>query len=647
MTDVIATGVMAIALVGLVVPNEDTAAANSGPASALISDWSTLGTTRTFQETSARLSYRGTWTTAAYRSYLSGKARSSRDPGARAKFQFTGNAVAWIGPVGPTRGQAKVYVDGKYVKTVNAYASAFRSTRVLFKASFPTAKARQLTVVVVGTKGHATVAIDAMVVRTDREPTPTRTAPIVDGAPAPTFDATSTPLDPSPQPPSTSAPEPTSALSPAPSAAPEPSESPTPEVPPTPGPTASPTVTPQPTSVPTPAPTTAPTPVPDVTPSPTLVPMPTKQPTPAPTTTPTAMPQPTAPPATGIAYGVFEDAGMVAGPSAMDAMITDLRLHNLQSVMFTNGSIRQQLPLADVTDARAFPVYSSWMMGDLYEQWWDRAASTTTIETARQVIGPMVDQLKVHPSMRGYNLIDDATPDRNELMRLAVQVFRERDPGRPASPMMVEKDFGQQVFDYVKPDAFLTYNYPADETTTPCSWTRTFVDEIRYTTRTKPASVPLWLVLQTHRTTFGADGSKLRYPTAEEVRLQNWMAVGEGAQGIWWFIYSSQQGWLGLRDQPLLYAEVSDIAKRTTALPRFTKQVDQVSAGSNYASTMTDSNGARYIVAANTSCAARAVTLSSSSLAGRLLDVETGETFSFGQAIPFRGGDGRIFRHLP
>ena len=287
------------------------------------------------------------------------------------------------------------------------------------------------------------------------------------------------------------------------------------------------------------------------------------------------------------------------------------------------------------------------MMGDLYTQWWDRAAASTSIDAARQIIGPMVDRLKVHPSIRGYNLIDDATPDKNELMRLAVQVFRERDPGRPASPMMVEKDLGQQVFDYVRPDAFLTYNYPADVTTTACSWARTFIDELRYTTRTKPASVPLWLVLQTHRTTFGTADSRLRYPAAEEARLQNWIALGEGAQGIWWFIYSSQQGWLGLRDQPILYAEVSDLARRTTALPRFTKQADQVFAGADYASTMVDSNGERYVVAANTSCGARDVTLTSPSLSGRLLDVETGQTFAFGQRIPFRGGDGRIFRYIP
>jgi hypothetical protein len=82
------------------------------------------------------------------------------------------------------------------------------------------------------------------------------------------------------------------------------------------------------------------------------------------------------------------------------------------------------------------------------------------------------------------------------------------------------------------------------------------------------------------------------------------------------------------------------------ALPQLTKEADQIFGGPDYVSTMTDSNGARYAIAANMSCAARDVKLTSS-LSGHLLDVESGETFAFGQPIPFRGGDGRIFEVVP
>ena len=50
-----------------------------------------------------------------------------RDEGRRDARRFTSPAaVAWNGPTGPTRGQAKVYIDGKDVKTVDLYRAHVR-----------------------------------------------------------------------------------------------------------------------------------------------------------------------------------------------------------------------------------------------------------------------------------------------------------------------------------------------------------------------------------------------------------------------------------------------------------------------------------------------------------------------------------------
>src|SRR4029450_13140411 len=137
----------------------------------------------------------------------------------------------------------------------------------------------------------------------------------------------------------------------------------------------------------------------------------------------------------------------------MDALITDLRAHNMNSVLFTNGFVRYQEPLADVADARGFSIYNSWLMGELTERWYPTSVPAT-LDEARRVIGPLVDELKVHPSIKGYNIRDDATTSYNEKMRLAIQVIREGHPGAPASPMLVEGTQGPAVFDYVQPDAF-------------------------------------------------------------------------------------------------------------------------------------------------------------------------------------------------
>jgi hypothetical protein len=126
---------------------------------------STTTTTATYQESSSAITYGGTWSYASYSGYLGGRVKYARAKGASATFRFSGVGVSWIGPAGPTRGQARVYVDGVYVKTVNMYATSFVARRTIFSASYSVQKARTLKIVVVGTSGHPMVAIDALTVR--------------------------------------------------------------------------------------------------------------------------------------------------------------------------------------------------------------------------------------------------------------------------------------------------------------------------------------------------------------------------------------------------------------------------------------------------------------------------------------------------
>src|SRR4029078_10301743 len=81
--------------------------------------------------------------------------------GAAAPFSFTGTKVSWIGPVGPTRGRANVYLDGTYIRSVNLYSRTFTAQKLVFGMSWSSQKAHTLKVVVAGTAGHPMVAIDA------------------------------------------------------------------------------------------------------------------------------------------------------------------------------------------------------------------------------------------------------------------------------------------------------------------------------------------------------------------------------------------------------------------------------------------------------------------------------------------------------
>src|SRR5215813_10478256 len=134
--DWIATGIMALGLVGLMVPVVSTSASTPS-ARSLLHEWSEAGTIRRFNEVNTRIAYTGTWTLAGHRGYIGGHVKFADAAGAKASLSFKGSAVTWIGPVGPTRGKARVWIDGKYVTTVDTHAKTFRATKVLFKTSWP------------------------------------------------------------------------------------------------------------------------------------------------------------------------------------------------------------------------------------------------------------------------------------------------------------------------------------------------------------------------------------------------------------------------------------------------------------------------------------------------------------------------------
>jgi hypothetical protein len=121
-------------------------------------------TTYRYSERSARITYSGTWRMASHPAYAGDAAKYSTKAGTSASFAFSGSKVIWYGPVGPTRGKARVLVDGTYVKTVNLYSSTFTARKAVFSKSWATAGAHTLRIEVIGTAGHPYVAIDGFTV---------------------------------------------------------------------------------------------------------------------------------------------------------------------------------------------------------------------------------------------------------------------------------------------------------------------------------------------------------------------------------------------------------------------------------------------------------------------------------------------------
>ena len=115
-------------------------------------------------ETNAAIHYQSTWLTARYSGYSNHQVKYSTRRGASATLTFTGTGIAWVGPVGPTRGTARIYLDGTYLKTVDLRRSTFSARRVLFSRPFATAGQHTLRIVV--TSSGRPVAIDELIVGT-------------------------------------------------------------------------------------------------------------------------------------------------------------------------------------------------------------------------------------------------------------------------------------------------------------------------------------------------------------------------------------------------------------------------------------------------------------------------------------------------
>ncbi len=115
------------------------------------------------QQSSSAAAFRGTWTTRSSSGYSGGSTRFATAAGATASYTFTGSGVGWVTATGPTRGSAKVYLDGVYTTTVRLYSSTTGLRRIAYAVNWTGQGTHTLKIVVIGTAGHPRVDVDAFV----------------------------------------------------------------------------------------------------------------------------------------------------------------------------------------------------------------------------------------------------------------------------------------------------------------------------------------------------------------------------------------------------------------------------------------------------------------------------------------------------
>jgi hypothetical protein len=117
-----------------------------------------------YSERSSSIDWSGTWKPARHGGYAGGAVRYATTEGATASITFTGSRIAWYGPVGPTRGKARILIDGKAVKVVNLQRGRFEASTILYSVSWKSAGRHTFEIEVIGTPGHKPVAIDELVI---------------------------------------------------------------------------------------------------------------------------------------------------------------------------------------------------------------------------------------------------------------------------------------------------------------------------------------------------------------------------------------------------------------------------------------------------------------------------------------------------
>ena len=118
-------------------------------------------TTALLQERAAVVRYIGTWTKVLYKYASGGSTTYAKSLGARVGTTLSARGVAIVAPVGPTRGSARVYVDGLYRTTINFRATSGRSRMVMYSTTFATPGSHTIEMRLTGS---GRVDVDAFVI---------------------------------------------------------------------------------------------------------------------------------------------------------------------------------------------------------------------------------------------------------------------------------------------------------------------------------------------------------------------------------------------------------------------------------------------------------------------------------------------------
>jgi len=346
--------------------------------------------------------------------------------------------------------------------------------------------------------------------------------------------------------------------------------------------------------------------------------------------------------------------------------IADLYNRGFDTFYAVNGSLNQDVLDFDIADAYGMGLYYNPQINLRYYMHNTTAADDS--QKAQDIAKLLKARFEDHPSVRGVILSDE--PQMNTMAKhilLADAIHEEIPELKVAAPVIGIGTVGE-MHSAIDFDPFLIDVYPYSVKNDIGDMTMNaygypifdFVEYIRIVTKSKPADQPLWIILQAHSFDSGGRFSN-RLPIESELRMQNWLSIGEGATGIFWFLYETPVNGnvTGLQDHPELFDEASLLANRVKPLRETLlatkKDKDRFTAVATgevapYISTLVSKDDATtYVVAVNMDAEnAQNLTVKTTQFEGTLKDLETGLEYAIGSSlIPLAAGDGKLFEVIP
>ena len=106
----------------------------------------------TYQEDNSALVYTGTWKSRTSNDYDNNALKLGTATNSAVEFTFNGTSFEWYGTKANNRGIATVYIDGKEVKSVDAYASSTAFKQLLYKSDTLSSGTHTAKIVASGSK---------------------------------------------------------------------------------------------------------------------------------------------------------------------------------------------------------------------------------------------------------------------------------------------------------------------------------------------------------------------------------------------------------------------------------------------------------------------------------------------------------------